>query len=265
MLREEMVKVDGATLRCCAEGADGDAQWVVFGNSLMTDCSIWDAQAAALANEFRLLRYDARGHGGSSVAEAGFGVETLGVDLLAVLDHFGIKRCTYVGLSIGVPTGLAAHGMTPQRFERLVFVDGQARTAPTGAASWEERIGFARTQGMHRMGEETMRRWLGPGAAAGDRGRGLAAMIAATPLEGFVAGARALQNYDFSTEVARLRCPLLAIAGACDGAMPDGMAKVFGGVPGAEIVQIEDAGHVPNYERPEAFNAVLLPFLRASA
>ena len=119
MVREDRVAVPGTDIFCRRDGAEGDAPWVVFSNSLVTDLTIWDAQVAALGDRFRVLRYDQRGHGRTPAGEAAPDMPRLGADLLAVLDHFGVDRCTFVGLSMGVPTGLAAFGAKPDRFERL--------------------------------------------------------------------------------------------------------------------------------------------------
>lgn len=260
-----MVRLDGAELHCRIDGDDASLPWVVFGNSLMTDLRLWDRQAAALAGRYRVLRYDQRGHGSSTATSVPLDFDILGRDLLALLDWAKIDRCTYVGLSMGVPTGLSAYGSQPQRFARLVFVDGQAKTAATGAASWEERIELARAQGMAVLADQTMRRWLRPAAADSLLGEALAAMIVATPFDGFVQCARALQNYDYLAVVPCITCPLLAIAGALDGAMPKTMQQVFGSLPGARFVEIPNAGHIPCYEQPEAFNGQLLSFLDATA
>ena len=257
MAREETVRVDGAELHCRIDGPGEDAPWCVFSNSLVTDLRVWDAQVRAIGDRYRVLRYDQRGHGRSSVPPAPLDFSVLGSDVLALLDHFSIERTAFVGLSMGVPTGLAAHARDASRFSRLVFVDGMAKTAPTGAASWEERIVFASAEGMARFAEATIRRWLQPGMRDGERGRTLAGMIAATPLDGFVQSARALQDYDYADEIARIRCPLFAIAGAEDGAMPQTMDKVFGDVAARAVIRIAEAGHIPNFEQPDAFNAAL--------
>jgi len=263
MASHTFVETQNATLHCTTEGPGGQAPWVVFSNSLVTDLSIWDVQAAALSERFNILRYDQRGHGKSSVSDTPLTFDSLGDDVLALLDHFGIETCTFVGLSMGVPTGLRAFDRAPERFTRLVFVDGMARTAPTGAAAWQERIDMVADQGMEAFATATAARWLQDDTLNSDKGRALTAMIAATPQAGFVQCVRALQGYDYWNVLARINVPLLAVAGARDGAIPDAMAKAFGAVPGAQIETIAKAGHVPNYERPEAFNAVLTAFLQA--
>jgi 3-oxoadipate enol-lactonase len=257
------VELDGVTLRYRVDGEAG-APWVVLGNSLATDLSIWEAQARALAPAYRVLRYDQRGHGESGLGTAPARIEVLAGDLKALLEALEIGRCTYVGLSMGVPTGLAALRLGA-KFERLVFVDGQPLSAATGAEYWSERIAFVRAHGMERFAEATAERWLG-GEAVGDaRGERLRRIIAATPEEGLVYGASCLKQYDFSDVLAGLDLPLLALAGAEDGAMPERMKACFGPLETARVEVLEGAGHVPNFETPEAFNQRLLTFLGDTA
>lgn len=241
-----------------------DAPWLVFGNSLVTDLTVWDAQVSALAAHFNILRYDQRGHGQSEVA-GDVDFDLLGRDLLAVIDAAKVGRCCYVGLSMGVPTGLSAFATAPERFTAMVLVDGQARTAPNGAAAWAERIANAETIGMEAYGRQTADRWLTATATPEQRDR-LAKMVAATPLDGFRACATALQSYNYAHVLPDLRIPVQLIAGAEDGAMPDSMAKVLGGgIADSRMATIPNAGHVPNFEQPERFNAVLTKFLEEIA
>ena len=257
---DERIDLDDVTLRARVDGPEG-APWVVFGNSLVTDLSVWDAQVATLKERYRILRYDQRGHGQSAVGTAPARIEVLGADLVSLLERFGIDSCTYVGLSMGVPTGLAALRERPRAFSSLVFVDGNAKAAATGRAFWEERITLARAVGMERYAEITAERWLGAEALADDRGDRLRAMIAATPIEGMEYGATCLMGYDCADVLPRIDVPLLALAGANDGAMPERMAEVFGALPTGRAAVVEGAGHLPNLEAPAAFDARLVAFL----
>lgn len=128
--------------------------------------------------------------------------DDLGSDLLAVMDAAGVARASYVGVSMGVPTGLAAHKMAEDRFAALVLCDGQARTAPGGAAGWIDRIAMAEASGMEAFAAATVDRWLTSGTGA-ERRQDLAKMIAATPLDGFRACATGLMDYDYADELAR--------------------------------------------------------------
>lgn len=240
---------------------DAGAPWIVFGNSLVTDLTIWEAQVAALNGRYGILRYDQAGHGKSGIPTRPINFGDLGADLLAVMDTAGVKKAIYVGLSMGVPTGLSAHVQAPDRFTALAFSDGQARTAPGGAAAWAERIENARAAGMDAFATATAARWLTKAASHELRER-LARMIAATPFDGFNACATALMDYNYASELPRIACPTLLIAGAEDGAMPEGMAGTLKpAISGSRVHIIDGAGHVPCFEQPDAFTAILSEFL----
>ena len=251
---------DDVSLRYSVEGRDG-APWVVFSNSICTDMSLWDGQAARLAPNFRVLRYDQRGHGGSSVPSAPCNFEQLGSDVAALLDHLHIDACTFVGLSMGVPTGLELYAKQPQRIERLVFCDGQAATAPAGAAGWEERIEMARRDGMEAFADATVARWFSADQVKDGRADVVRRMIAATPFAGFEACARALQSYAYADVLPRIAVPTLLIAGKDDGKMPETMARMRDAIAGSRLVEIANAGHIPSIAQPEHFNRTLETFL----
>lgn len=257
----ERIEVNGTVLNLRIDRVGDATPWIVFGNSLVTDLSIWEAQVDALARRWNILRYDQRGHGGSTPPASETDFDTLSADLLALLDHVGIGRCVYVGLSMGVPTGLGAVQKTPERFCGLVLVDGQARSAPTAVETWGERISVARRQGMGEFGRVTAARWLTPSTTPNRRAH-LAGMIGATPFEGFAACASALKSYDYAVVLPQIGVPTLLIAGEEDGQMPSTMQAMAATIPGAALEVIESAGHVPCFEQPDAFNALLLAFLK---
>ena len=250
----------GLRINTQVDGPKG-APWVVFSNSVMTDLGIWDAQVAVLAEEFSVLRYDQRGHGQSSVTDGALCFDDYGADLNHLLDAYEIETCVFVGLSMGVPTGLAALAKEPQRFIGFVAVDGVSRSAPGREAFWKERRETARAQGMAEIATGTATRWLPGEQAESQIEQRLTSMIAATPVEGFAAATHALQSYDHSKAIEHVSCPFLGIAGALDGAMPDAMRQQFGGISDAQFVEIADAGHVPNFQRPDPFNDALTKFL----
>jgi len=94
------IKANGITFNCEIEGP-ADAPWLVFSNSLATNLSMWDPQAADLGRSFRLLRYDQRGHGGTDAPAGRYTYATLVADALAVFDALGIERPHFCGLSMG--------------------------------------------------------------------------------------------------------------------------------------------------------------------
>src|SRR6185437_7912185 len=131
---------------------------LVLSNSLGSDLSMWDPQAEALAERFRLVRYDTRGHGRSPVPDGPYTIDHAGQDALALLDHLGIERAHWAGLSLGGMTGMWLGINAPERLDRLVLLCTSAQLGP--AETWRERAETVRTQGTEAVAEAGVGRWL---------------------------------------------------------------------------------------------------------
>src|SRR5260221_1229280 len=108
------------------EGRD-DRPVLMLAHSLGQDHGMWDRQAADLAEHFRILRYDIRGHGASGATPGDYRLEQLGADALALTNALGIDRFAFCGLSLGGMIGqwLAAHA--PDRVTAVVLANTSAR------------------------------------------------------------------------------------------------------------------------------------------
>ena len=261
-MQEIFLDANGIRFRCRLDGPEG-APWLVFSNSLLTDLSLWDAQVEALSGRFRILRYDQRGHGGTQVPEEPASFDQLAADAEALMAQLGAGRATFVGVSMGAATGLLLAARAPGRVAALIASDGQAGTAPGGAEAWQERIDTVSRGGMEAIVEPTVRRWFSPAslAAGNPATERVRAMIRGTPEAGFVACARALQSYDLRVLMPQLKQPVLLVAGATDGAMPQTMRRMADDIPNARFIEIAEAGHLPCIERPDAFNEAIRDFL----
>src|SRR5947209_7571552 len=117
---------DDARIHYEIEGPPG-APAIVFSNSLGTDLCLWDGQASVLANRFRVLRYDTRGHGQTSVTPEPYHLEQLAGDVIALLDSLAVKHATFCGLSMGGQTGLWLAIHHPDRIDGLVACNTGAK------------------------------------------------------------------------------------------------------------------------------------------
>jgi 3-oxoadipate enol-lactonase/4-carboxymuconolactone decarboxylase len=241
------------------EGPD-QAPVIVFSSSLGTTHEMWDAQAAAFADEFRVLRYDHRGHGGSPVPPGPYTVHALAGDVLALLDALGIDRVTFVGLSIGGAVGMALALRAPERLERLALCCTSRRFGTP--ETWYERAATVRDEGVDAVADAALERWLTPEAPAAMRER-LRAMLVSTPVEGYAACAEALGGHDLRGALGGIRMPVLAVAGDGDpAAPPEELEAIAGEIAGARLRVIERARHLAVVERADEFNRVLGAFLR---
>jgi 3-oxoadipate enol-lactonase len=99
------------------------------------------------------------------------------------------------------------------------------------------------------------------GDAATPAAKILENMISRTSTQGFISSAHALKSYDFTHVLPLIKCPVLALAGADDGAIPAAMREQLGALSNVRFEVIDGAGHLPNYQKPAAFNRVVADFL----
>ena len=202
------VKANGITINYQVDGPER-APWLVFSNSLATSLSMWDDQASALPDRFRVLRYDQRGHGETEAPAGRYPFDTLLDDALALMDALGIAKATFAGLSMGGATALGLAERRPDRFERIIVADSPCQSTPQSSQQWEERIAVAQKQGIEALVEPTVARWFPPETVASnppylDKIR---AMIRLTPVNGFIGCAAALAAHDYASAVATVKCP----------------------------------------------------------
>jgi 3-oxoadipate enol-lactonase len=242
----------------------GDGPWLVMSHSLACNLRMWDPQVAALAGSFRVLRYDTRGHGGSSAPAGAYTLDQLADDAKGLFDALGIRRAHWVGLSMGGMIGQTFALKYPGALASLVLCDTTSRYPPEAAALWQERIRTALTSGMAPLVEPTLARWFTEPFrnARQDVTTAIAAAIAATPPAGYAGCCHALPRIDVTSRLSEIRCPALVIVGEQDMATPLAMAReIHQALPGSELAVIPSAAHLSNVEQPEAFNRVLLDFL----
>jgi 3-oxoadipate enol-lactonase len=254
-------KANGITFNYQVEGPEG-APWVVFSNSLATNLSMWDAQAAALKQSYRVLRYDHRGHGRTEATEGRYDFDLLVADVVALFDALSIKRAHFVGISMGGMTGLALAQKHPDRVATLAACDCGPASSPASAQQWEERIAIAQKEGMEPLVDATARRWFPPefierNPAVFQRA---CEMIRATPVNGFIGCAGTLASFDLRPGLAGIRAPTLLIVGTKDAVLP-GTKAINAAIPGSKLVELEGAGHLSNLEQPDAFSSALQQFL----
>jgi 3-oxoadipate enol-lactonase len=255
------IKANGITINYRIDGPD-DAPCLVFSNSLATSLAMWDEQAEALKDKFRVLRYDQRGHGGSDVPSGRYAYDTLLADALGLLDAIGIAKAHFAGLSMGGATALGLAEHHPDRFDRIIVCDSPCQSTPQSSQQWEERIAVAQQKGIEALVEPTIGRWFPAEIVAKnpphvDKVR---AMIRATPVDGFIGCAAALAAHDYASAVASVKCPVLFLVGEKDAPAP-AMRKLSEKLPGSRYVELPGAGHISNMDRPTEFTRAVREFL----
>ena len=261
---DERIDIGGVAFNVRIDGGGGNVPWLTFSNSHATDLHLWDRQAALFGSEFRILRYDTRGHGATGTSPGAYDMQGLAADVIAIWDALGIRRSHVTGLSLGGTTGLELAAAYPERILSLAACDCRHTATADFAAAWGPRIELARSRGMDALVEPTVERWFTPSFR--DRNppeiEKIRAMIRTTSVAGYIGCADALKGIDTVRRLGDIRCPVLAIGGAFDPPAPPAlMADLAARIEGARHVVIADAAHMAHIEQPDAFNRELGTFL----
>ena len=243
----------------------GNGPWVTLSHSLSCDLTMWDALAASLAPTFTVLRYDTRGHGGTSAPEGDYSFGQLTADLTGLLDALKVGRTHFLGLSMGGMIGQHLALAAPQRLERLVIANSTSRIPPEAGPLWDERIAIVRSHGCAGVVEGTLGRWFTPGfrQSRPDATAPIARLIANTPPAGYIGCAAAIRHLDITSRIGAIKAPTLVIAGAEDPGTPPAMSEaIAAAIPGARLEVIPSASHLSCIEQPEIFNRLVTDFLK---
>lgn len=252
---------DGARIHWRVDGpVSADA--VLFSHSLGVTLDTWAAQARTLDSRWRVVRYDARGHGRSDAPGGPYDLAMLAADALAVLDAAGAATAHMVGLSMGGMVGMWLAVNRPDRVGRLVLANTTAHIPLRDM--WNSRIETALSTGMDGIASATLRRWVGerfkttqPEAFAA-----MAETMRKMSPAGYAGCCAALRDADLRTTVGAIAAPTLVLTGAADEAITPAVAEALAAsIPGARCTIVPDAGHLSNIEQPEAFNTLIRSFL----
>jgi 3-oxoadipate enol-lactonase len=255
------VNIGALSLNVVTEGARG-APVVVLGHPLGGDLTIWNDIAPVLAQKFFVVRFDARGHGGSDVPPGPYSLGDLGGDVVALLERLEIAQAHFIGLSMsgGVGQWLMIHA--PERLDKVVL----ANTAyvfpnPDG---WNSRIRTARGGGMAALAPVVVQRWLTPAfrAAQPEKFEAIENLLRAAPPEGYAACCSALRDSDLRDAIrAAPRRPVLVIVGESDASTPPQFGEALArSLPGANLLRLP-AAHLSCVEARDGFLAAVSEFL----
>ena len=240
---------------------------VTLSHSLAANLHLWDAQAAALQDRYRVLRYDIRGHGGSGVPPAPYTLEQMADDLHGLLQALGIAETHFVGLSMGGLIGMTLALKFPRAVRSLVLADTTACYGPERKPMWDDRIRVAETKGIDAVLDRTMEAWFTAPfrAARPDVIARIRAILAPTDPVGYVGAIQAIGYGDLREDIRAIRCPTLILVGEEDRGTDITMARAMHErIAGSELAVIPKAAHCSCVEAADEFNRALLAFLATS-
>jgi 3-oxoadipate enol-lactonase len=236
---------------------------LLFSNSLGTDLAMWDPQASALSQEFRVVRYDTRGHGQSSASEGPYTIDRLADDVIQLLDSLKLRQVYFCGLSMGGMIGMSLALRAADRLHKLALCS----TAPKigTAETWNTRIETVRKGGMATVVDGVLQRWYTPTfrSSSPEAIESTKQTLLKTPAEGYVACCAAVRDADMRDTISGIRVPTLIITGTHDPVTtPADGHFMEERIAGARYCELP-AAHLSNIEAAAMFTRELCAFLKA--
>lgn len=229
-------------------------------HSLGTNLHLWDAQAEALSDRFRVIQPDMRGHGLTSVPPGPYSIDGMPSDIDALLSALAVNDAHVAGISLGGTVLLSLAARSPARVRSLILCD-TARSYPP-ADFWRERARTARTGGLEPMVEPAIARWVSPDFRASPAAAGLRAMLRRTDPEGYAGAVEALADCMLDAETAALRVPALVLVGEADLSTPiETSQRLRDMLPGSALKILPKLAHLPLMEAPGVVTDVMIDFL----
>jgi 3-oxoadipate enol-lactonase len=245
-----------------------DAPVLVLANPIGVTRDIWVHQVPVLSRYFRLVRYEARGHGrpgAQSPAPPGpYSIAELGADLLATLNGYGIERFAFAGVSLGGMTGLWLAASAPERVTSLAVCCAALTPLPS-AQAWHDRAALVRAEGMAALADQVIPRWFTPAFLAREPEAVAAVrqMLAETIPAGYAGCGEAIAALDLRPVLPQVQAPTLVVSGADDVAAPPSVgAFTARAIPAARLAVIPAAAHFAHYEKPGPVTDALLRHFR---
>ena len=253
----EIIQANGIAINYALEGP-ADSPVLMFSNSLASNLHMWDGQAAAFSNEYRVLRADTRGHGKTEATSPPYSIQQLLEDALSLLDALNIEKVHFCGLSLGGMIGQRFGAFNGDRLLSLTICDTTSQMRDPSI--WDDRIRAAKEKGMGGICSATVSRWFTEAFVATGNPilDEIGEMIKTTKLDGFVGCCEAIKIMDQVDILGDIKTPTLIINGKQDMSTTVEAAQFLNdNITDSRLLVLDPAAHMSNVEQAEAFNNAL--------
>ena len=247
---------------------DASVPVVLLAHALGANHQIWDWQVNALSDQFRVLRYDWRGHGETDAPPGPYSMSQFVDDAVGLLDYLELDQVHWAGLSTG---GMIGQGLAiehPARIASLSLCNTMAQASDAYISFAREREVIVNAGGLTPVWPLTHHLWFSDKYVkrAGADYQKVKNMFLTTAPAGYIGSMHAVSRLNYMDRLDEITAPTLVIAAGDDTvATPAHTRQIANLVAGARYELLPGLRHYSNVESPDTFNALLLSFLMKCA
>ncbi|WP_213876303.1 alpha/beta hydrolase [Pseudomonas sp. dw_358] len=241
----------------------GQGAPVLLAHGLGSSSEDWELQVPVLAEHYRVICLDLRGHGRSSKPRGPYSIAGMSADVLALLEHLQLAQVHYVGLSMGGMIGYQLAVDHPERLSSLCIINSSPEVKLHKAADyvqWFKRWALLRVMGMATLGV-ALGKNLFPRPEQADLRRKVAERWARNDPRAYRASFDAIVGWGVQERLSRIICPTLIISADHDYTPVALKEHHVTLIAGARLVVIKDSRHATPLDQPQRLNQTLLDFL----
>lgn len=247
-----VVEVNGVKINYVVEGEGPEV--IVFIHGLGENLESWKHQIKYFSKDLKTVALDLRGHGKSGIPKKRIEIGDFAGDVAVLLNHLGISKAHFSGLSMGALVVFELYKKNPDSFLSMILVATRPRYPPAQPAALEG-------MSMEIIGEEVATFALAASAPESLREE-VAKMIAATKKDVYIQSAEATSMLNYTGLLPKIKVPTLIVVGDLDIVTPVDSAEILNkDISGSVLKIMRGVGHLPNRERVEEFNTTLKEFL----
>jgi 3-oxoadipate enol-lactonase len=258
------MRINNLLVNCTTEGNE-ESPVIIFIHGFPFNKSMWNLQVASLKDDYRLIAYDIRGHGGSYAGDEAFSIDLFANDLINMMDALKIDKAILCGLSMGGYIALTAIQTHSDRFSGLILSDTQCiADSPEAKEKRMKAIEFIRNNGVEKYAEESIKNLFASGSFITRKNEisQVREMILKTAEQSLINTLLALSaRKETCHTLSGIKVPVLILVGDEDKITPPDAARFMQEkIKGSLLKIINHAGHLSNLENPVEFNAQLKRF-----
>ena len=255
----QTVHVNGIDIYYRFDGID-TGPVLMMAHAMGTSHRLWDWQIPVLADRYRILRYDWRGHGDTSAPPGPYTLTQFVDDALALMDALSLERVHWVGISTG---GMIGQGIAIHHGHRLhsLTLCNTTSASSTWYRNWvAERQAVVRAHGMDPVWDMTKKLWFTDAFVEAENTsyHAVRDVFVQTPLDGYLGGTSAVADLAYQDDLHRITIPTRIIAAGDDPATPVAQSMaIHQRISHSLLEVIEGQRHFSNVEVPDMFNPIL--------
>ncbi len=242
----------------------GEGQPLLFIHGLGSSHLDWQPQVEFFSRHYQVVTYDVRGHGRTTKPQGPYSVSQFAQDAAELIRSLSLAPAHAVGLSMGGMIAFQLAVDEPGLVKSLVIANSGPeliiRTFQQRLEFWRRRL-IVRVFGAHKFAEIMSTRLL-PSPEHKELRRLLVQRWGQNDTHAYLTALRAILGWSVAERISTIRCPTLVITADQDYTPVAAKEAYVVQIPRAELVVIPDSRHLTPLERPEAFNAALMAFLR---